>query len=125
MARNKPTNLYPVKDRAQANQVLVNIAKRNWSTNKDNSNVFGLEPNFGCCTANMHQGWPKFVESLWMASPEGGLAVVAYGPSVVTAKVEAISLGFTVLRDELQHEVIVPNSIMMNSTVIRVGRAVK
>ncbi|QNP58770.1 mechanosensitive ion channel family protein [Paenacidovorax monticola] len=42
---------------------------------------------------------------------------------VVTARVEAISLGFTVLRDELQHEVIVPNSVMMNSTVIRVGRA--
>lgn len=54
-------------------------------------------------------------DSICLNSPKG----------VVTAKVEAISLGFTVLRDELQHEVIVPNSIMMNSTVIRVGRAVK
>jgi len=47
--------------------------------------LFGLEPNFGCCTANMHQGWPKFVSHLWMATPDGGLAAVAYGPSEVRA----------------------------------------
>ncbi len=71
----------------QANQVLCSIAKRGWSTNSDNSNIYGLEPNYGCCTANMHQGWPKFVSHLWMAAPDGGLAAAAYGPSVVTAKV--------------------------------------
>ena len=77
----------------QANQVLVSAAKREWSTNGDNSNVFGLEPNFGCCTANMHQGWPKFVAHMWMAAPSrmrannDGLAAVALGPCVVTAKV--------------------------------------
>ena len=71
----------------QANQVLCTVAKRHWSTNGDYSNLYGLEPNFGCCTANMHQGWPKFVSHLWMASQDQGLAAVAYGPSVVTAKV--------------------------------------
>jgi uncharacterized protein len=71
----------------QANQVLVSNAKREWSTNKDGSNLYGLEPNFGCCTANMHQGWPKFVNHLWMATPDRGLAAVAIGPSVVKAKV--------------------------------------
>lgn len=71
----------------QANQVLVSEAKREWSTNGPHSNLYGLEPNFGCCTANMHQGWPKFVKHMWMATHDRGLAAVALGPSVVKAKV--------------------------------------
>jgi len=71
----------------QANQVMVSVANRRWSTNGPDSNIFGLEPNYGCCTANMHQGWPKFAAHLWMATPDGGLAVVAYGPSEVSALV--------------------------------------
>jgi hypothetical protein len=71
----------------QSNQVLVSAAKRDWSTNGDYSNVYGLMPNFGCCLANMHQGWPKFVESMWMATNDNGLALVTYGPSVVKALV--------------------------------------
>ncbi len=71
----------------QANQVLSSIHPRAWTTNGPESNLFGLEPNFGCCTANMHQGWPKFAANLWMAAPGGGLAAVAYGPSQVSAAV--------------------------------------
>ncbi|MBW3129204.1 beta-L-arabinofuranosidase domain-containing protein [Hymenobacter profundi] len=71
----------------QPNQVLVSKAKRQWSTNGDDSNVYGLEPWFGCCTANMHQGWPKFAANLWMASPDGGLVAAAYAPSELTTQV--------------------------------------
>jgi DUF1680 family protein len=69
----------------QVNQVLCTVAPRKWTNNTDDSNIFGLEPHFGCCTANMHQGWPKFAASLWMAAPGEGLAAVAYAPSEVTA----------------------------------------
>jgi len=71
----------------QPNQVLVSVAKRDWETNGPDSNLFGLEPNFGCCTADMHQGWPKFTANLWMATAGEGLAAAAYGPSRVTAPV--------------------------------------
>jgi DUF1680 family protein len=71
----------------QSNQVIVSVADRRWATNGPDSNIFGLEPNFGCCTANMHQGWPKFAAHLWMGTADHGLAAVAYGPSAVTALV--------------------------------------
>jgi hypothetical protein len=71
----------------QANQVMVSVANRRWSTNGPDSNLFGLQPNYGCCTANMHQGWPKFAAHLWMATADGGLVAVAYGPSDVSTQV--------------------------------------
>ncbi|HNS21302.1 MAG TPA: glycoside hydrolase family 127 protein [Sedimentisphaerales bacterium] len=65
----------------QVNQVQCTINPDHmWSTNGPESNLYGLEPNFGCCTANMHQGWPKFAAHLWMRSGDG-LAAMAYAPS--------------------------------------------
>lgn len=69
----------------QANQVLVSVAERDWSTNGPYSNIYGLMPNYPCCLANFHQGWPKFVEHMWYATPDGGLAAMAYGPNRVSA----------------------------------------
>ena len=71
----------------QANQISCTLANRRWTTNGPESNIFGLEPNFGCCTANMHQGWPKLAANLWMATPDQGLAAVVYGPSEVRTAV--------------------------------------
>ena len=71
----------------QANQVLCTVAERPWTTNGNDSNLYGLEPNYGCCTANLHQGWPKLVKSLWMATADDGLAATVYGPCRVRAMV--------------------------------------
>ncbi|MBN1274607.1 MAG: glycoside hydrolase family 127 protein [Candidatus Aminicenantes bacterium] len=68
----------------QANQVQCTINDNHmWTTNGPESNIYGLEPNFGCCTSNMHQAWPKLAAHLWMETPDGGLAAAAYAPSSV------------------------------------------
>ncbi|HBN82258.1 MAG TPA: hypothetical protein DDZ89_00255, partial [Clostridiales bacterium] len=65
----------------QINQVECSVKQgRTWKTNGPESNVFGLQPNFGCCTANMSQGWPKYAANLWMKSKDGGLAAISYAP---------------------------------------------
>ena len=67
----------------QVNQVQCTINPEHmWTTNGPESNLYGLEPNFGCCTANMHQGWPKFAAHLLMRTPDEGIAVVAWAPCV-------------------------------------------
>jgi hypothetical protein len=66
----------------QANQVQCTVNPEfMWSTNGAEANVYGLAPEYGCCTSNMHQGWPKVAAHLWMATPDGGIAAVAYAPS--------------------------------------------
>jgi hypothetical protein len=73
----------------QANQVMCKVSPDHvYATNGPDSNLFGLEPNFGCCTANMHQGWPKLAESLWMRSKDGGLVATAYAPSILAMDVD-------------------------------------
>jgi len=69
----------------QANQVLCNVSDKEWSNGPD-ANIFGLEPEFGCCTANMHQGWPKFTTHLFMKD-ETGLVAVAYSPCEVRTEI--------------------------------------
>ena len=70
----------------EPNQVECSLHHKPWTTDGPESNLFGLEPNFGCCTANYHQGWPKFANSLFMLSgaqnsaASDGLAACAYAP---------------------------------------------
>ena len=52
----------------EPNQVECSLHRKPWTTDGPESNLYGLEPNFGCCTANFHQGWPKFTASLFMLS---------------------------------------------------------
>jgi hypothetical protein len=74
----------------QPNQVECSLHRQPWTTDGPESNLFGLEPNFRCCTANFHQGWPKFANSLWMASADEGLAAMSYAPCTVHTVVRGV-----------------------------------
>lgn len=98
----------------QVNQAAcIRTEKPVFLTNGGEANLFGLEPNFGCCTANLSQPWPKFACHTMLRSKEG-VAAVLYAPtSVVTelcgAKVQITmeteypfreSVNFTVTTDQ-------------------------
>jgi hypothetical protein len=69
------------------NQIICDTTFRNFNTRHWGTILFGLENGYGCCTANYHQGWPKFTTHLWTATPDGGLAALVYAPSAVHARV--------------------------------------
>ncbi|MEO7910954.1 MAG: beta-L-arabinofuranosidase domain-containing protein [Roseiflexaceae bacterium] len=84
----------------QVNQVLCRVdSDRPWTSNGPDANIYGLAPHFGCCTANMHQGWPKFASHLWMRSPDGGLAAVAYAPCAVRTEIQDVPVEIELVTD--------------------------
>lgn len=60
-----------------------------FNSNSGEANMFGLEPNFGCCTANFNQGWPKYALSVVMESDKG-LAVQVLAPVKVQVEKDGV-----------------------------------
>lgn len=84
----------------QVNQAQCTVnPDQQWSTNGPDSNLFGLAPNYGCCTANFNQGWPKFTAHLWMKTPDDGLACIAWAPCEVNTTMRDAPVGVVVETD--------------------------
>ncbi len=84
----------------QVNQLQCTInPDHNWTTNGPESNLFGLEPTYGCCTSNMHQGWPKFTAHLWMKTPDEGLVAAAWAPCRVNTELRGVPVAISVETD--------------------------
>jgi hypothetical protein len=109
----------------QVNQVQCTVNPDHmWTTNGPESNLYGLEPNYGCCTSNMHQGWPKFAAHLWMATPDEGLAAMAYAPSEARLTLRGVPVTVSLdtdypFRDTLTVTVL-PESALSFPLVLRV-----
>lgn len=72
----------------QTNQVQITHGDRDFFEDNGDRVVYGLLQGYPCCTCNLHQGWPKFAQHLWMASKDGGIAAVSYVPASVTSKIQ-------------------------------------
>lgn len=80
----------------QVNQIQAAIMEhRPFYTNGPSANIFGLEPNYGCCTANLSQPWPKFASSLIMQAQDG-IAIAAYAPCSASLEVEDVKVSVEV-----------------------------
>ena len=68
---------------------MVMSDSKNHSPGIDNGGPFLMMNPFSsrCCQHNHTSGWVYYVENLWMATPDNGLAAVLYSESEVKAKV--------------------------------------
>ncbi len=56
-----------------------------YTTNGCDAGIFGVEPHYGCCTANFNQGWPKLAHSVFMKTDRGIRAAMML-PAVLQTK---------------------------------------
>lgn len=63
----------------QPNQIAADRKPRQFFDTNNEANIFGVAPNYGCCAANMHQGFPKYAENL-VYYDDKGLQFLLYAP---------------------------------------------
>jgi len=77
----------------QTNQISISYGNHNFTTMQDGTaNLMGFLTGYPCCLSNLHQGWPKFTQNLWLRSSDGGLAALAYSPCKVSAEVKGVKV---------------------------------
>ena len=74
------------------------VDKRPFLTNGIDGGLFGLEPNYGCCTANFNQGWPKFALSSFFRT-ERGIAAGVIVPSALHTEIGGVGVEVELVTD--------------------------
>lgn len=80
----------------QVNQLDCEVKRHDFYDANRYANTFGVAPNFGCCAANMHQGWPKLMtgavmkkgDDIYMFMYVSGTYQVKFDDGYMTLKVE-------------------------------------
>ncbi len=77
----------------QVNQIacVTFPGKSFFRTNNEEAHIFGLEPHFGCCTANHNQGWPKLTMSTFLRTQKGILCSLML-PAVLETSVMGVNV---------------------------------
>ncbi|KAF9263766.1 DUF1680-domain-containing protein [Marasmius fiardii PR-910] len=70
----------------QSNQLWAkSMDPRVFATDGPDSAIYGLAPNYPCCTVNHGQGWPKFISHAYMVSADSStLHHLLLSPTTVT-----------------------------------------
>ena len=85
----------------QTNQIQCSILPDDhvpYTTNNKDANLFGLEPHYGCCTANFGQGFPKLALSAIMKS-QAGFAITSILPVQVSAEHNGVHVKVSIITD--------------------------
>ena len=90
-----PATISPDMWTHQYDQMVNQIAcvkfkdKPTFRTNTNEANIFGFSPDFGCCTSNFNQGWPKFALSTFYKK-DGGILSASLSPSIVSTEIKGV-----------------------------------
>lgn len=91
------------------------MQRQHFRTNTNDAHIFGLEPNFGCCTANFGQGWPKFFNTSFMRTKDG-IASCSLLPAEVCVRINDADVKISLdteypFREKLKYKIIVSEPV--------------
>ncbi len=85
-----------------------------FGTNVKDAHLFGLEPNYGCCTANFNQGWPKFVLSAFMYNKNEIINTVPIPCELKTDGISIKVVGEYPFRNKFSYEIKTDSPVKFN-----------
>lgn len=92
-------------------------------TNGSEAHLFGLEPNYGCCTANFNQAWPKFALSAFMYSENTVICAVQIPSALDDANCSIVLETDYPFRNESLYRVTAKKSFELRVRIPRFARS--
>lgn len=79
------------------NSVLMSHGQHGFCNDHGDSNALGIS-GFECCFSNLHMGYPKFVQNMWVLENDC-LVLAAYGANEVETKISGKRIAFEEITD--------------------------